>query len=366
MLARHGYSRDGKPRDRQVLVGQVMVDGWPIAHHVFAGNWHDAATVPAVLRDIEERFGLRRVIFVGDRGMVTCANLERIRAQAHGYIVGLNRRRREDIEHYLARATGPWLQCPVGITAAEKRPVPKTEVQEVASDEPGVRIFVVRSEERLEYERGQRLRAMAQVHEQLEALAARVKAGKLKAPAKIGAAAERIIGHHHGYRYYAWEYDQQGFRFFEHPLNLKREQALEGTYLIRTEEPDLSPVQAVSIYKELSEVERAFANLKDVIELRPIYHRTDPRVQAHIFIAALAFLLHRTIEKKLKAAHLDLSATEALQALRSVKVVDFRLADGLIKRCVTRGSERATAILRALGITQLDPPTPPNREKTML
>ena len=76
--------------------------------------------------------------------------------------------------------------------------------------------------------------------------------------------------------------------------------------------PQLTPVEAVRIYKELSEVERAFANLKDVIELRPIYHRTDPRVEAHIFIAALAFLLHRMLEKKLKAAGLDLSATEAL------------------------------------------------------
>jgi transposase len=366
LLARHGYSRDRKPRDRQVLVGQVMVDGWPIAHHVFAGNWHDAATVPAVLRDIEERFGLRRVIFVGDRGMVTCANLERVRAGGHGYLVGLTRRRREDIQHYLQRATGAWLHCPVGITAREKRLVPKTEVQEVASDEPGVRVFVVRSEERLEYERGQRLRAMAEVRQQLEALAARIAQGKLKAPAKIGAAAQRIIGRHHGYRYYKWAYDQDGFRFFEHPVNLKAEQALEGTYLIRTEEQDLSPVQAVSIYKELSEVERAFANLKDVIELRPIYHRTDQRVQAHIFVAALAFLLHRAIEKKLKTAELDLSATEALQALRSVKVVDFILADGRAKRCVTRGSERAAGILRALGIAELDPPAPSNGDKTMV
>jgi hypothetical protein len=83
-------------------------------------------------------------------------------------------------------------------SAREKLPVPKTAVQALASDEPGVRVLVVRSEERLEYERGQRLRAMAQVHQELEALAARIKQGKLKAPARIGAAAQRIIGRHHG------------------------------------------------------------------------------------------------------------------------------------------------------------------------
>src|SRR5947207_7894027 len=74
----------------------------------------------------------------------------------------------------------------------------------------------------------------------------------------------------------------------------------------RPKKPNLSAVDAVRLYKELSEVERAFANLKDVLAMRPIYHRTDDRVQAHIFVAALAFLLHRAIEKKLKAAGLDL------------------------------------------------------------
>src|SRR6266571_5669640 len=73
-LAKHGHSRDGKPRNRQVLVGVVMIDGWPIAHHVFAGNRRDAMTVDQVLKDLQSRFGLRRVVFVGDRGMVTAQN----------------------------------------------------------------------------------------------------------------------------------------------------------------------------------------------------------------------------------------------------------------------------------------------------
>ena len=69
-LARHGYRRDGKPRNRQLLVGVVMVDGWPLTHHVFAGNRRDASTVPRVLEDLARRFGVRRVVLVGDRGMV--------------------------------------------------------------------------------------------------------------------------------------------------------------------------------------------------------------------------------------------------------------------------------------------------------
>jgi hypothetical protein len=88
-LGAYGYSRDGRPGNRQVLVGLVMVDGWPIAHHVFAGNWRDAKTVPEVLADLEVRFGLARVIFVGDRGMVTADNLALLRARGQGYTPGL-------------------------------------------------------------------------------------------------------------------------------------------------------------------------------------------------------------------------------------------------------------------------------------
>ena len=119
-LALHGHSRDGKPRNRQILVGQVMIDGWPIAHHVFEGNKRDSVTVAQVLDDIQKRFGLRRVVFVGDRGMVTSDNIDLLRSREQGYVVGLNRRRRPEVLRYVERATGPWLDCPAGIAASEK------------------------------------------------------------------------------------------------------------------------------------------------------------------------------------------------------------------------------------------------------
>jgi transposase len=359
-----GHSRDGKPRNRQVLVGLVLIDGWPIAHHVFQGNRRDSKTVPEVLADLEKRFGLKRVVFVGDRGMVTADNLALLRQRKQGYVVGLQRRRREEVYRYIERATGPWIECPVGITAREKAEPPKTLVQEVRSRRRGVRVFVVRSDERLEYERGQRLKSMGRVRQALEHLEQRVAKGKVKAPEKVGAAAARILDRNHGQRYYDWDYKDGRFRFFEHPVNLRREEAYEGKYVIQTREKNLSAVQVVSVYKELTEVERAFSNLKDVIELRPIFHQLDRRVDAHIFVAALAFLLHRAIEKKLKAAALDISSTEALQALRSVRLVDLALHTGTTKRLVTRGSSRAVQILTALGITERDPPSPAPRAST--
>ena len=355
-FAVHGYSRDGKPRNRQVLVGVVMINGWPIAHHVFRGNRHDDDTVTEVLDDLERRFGIKRIVFVGDRGMVTTANLATIKARQHGYLVGLQRRRREEVFQLIARATGPWTECPVGITARENaRAAPKTLVQEVASGAPGVRIFVVQSDERLAYERAMRERDMERTRVALERVQRRVAAGKLKAAEKIGEAAGRILVRHHGHRYFGWELRARAFRFFEHPVHLERERAYEGKYVIRTEEPDLSPVEAVQAYKALSEVERAFRELKDIIELRPIYHRRKERVQAHIFIAALSFLLDRALEKKLKAARVSMSAAEALKALRTVHVVDLKLGP-THKRGVTAGSARARQVLTALAITDREPP----------
>ena len=179
-LGANGHSRDLRPRDPQVLVGLVLINGWPIAHHVFPGNWRDANTVLEVLRDLDERFGLKRIVFVGDRGMVTSKNLDDLRTRGHGYIVGRNRRRSGEVYDYIQRATGPWIECPVGITANEKSNPPKTLVQEVPSNEDGVRVFVVHSEERLGFESAQRKRSMERVRIKLAALEKRVAEGRLK------------------------------------------------------------------------------------------------------------------------------------------------------------------------------------------
>ena len=265
-LGAHGYSRDGKPRNPRVLVGLVLIDGWPIAHHVFPGNWRDANTVPEVLRDLDERFGLKRIVFVGDCGMVTAKNLDNLRARGQGYIVGRNRRRSGEIYNYIQRATGEWLECPVGITASERKDPPKTLVQEVPSDQAGVRVFVVHSDERLEFERAQRMKSMKRMRIKLAALERRVAKGRLTSAEKIGAAAAAILARNHGHRYYNWRLEKGEFQFFEHPVHFAREQAYEGKYIIQTEEKNLSPLEAVRLYKELLEVER-------VIEMRPIYHR---------------------------------------------------------------------------------------------
>src|SRR4029077_17069878 len=130
--------------------------------------------------------------------------------------------------------------------------------------------------------------------------------------------------------------------------------ALEGKYVIQTEELDLSALQAVETYKDLSEIERSFRELKDRVEMLPIYHRRPKRVRAHIFVAALAFLLARALEKKLKVAKGPMSRAQALEALRTMRVVAIRVS-AQIRRGVTAGNHQARQILAALGISDREP-----------
>ena len=366
-LGRFGYSRDSKPRNRQVLIGVVMMEGWPIAHHVFAGNRLDQTTVLEVVRDLQQRFGLKRVVFVGDRGMMTLRNVEQLRQEQQGYLVGLRRRNRKDIPEYIAQAVAQdqWQECPVGISAAEKTAVPKTRVQEVAGKQPGVRVFVVHSEEREQYERSLRELSLERTRKDLELLQARVKKGDLKQPEKIGAAAAKALQRNHGHRYFAWELRQGKFQYFEHPVNLPREKACEGKYVIQTEEAGISAVDAVQAYKQLNEVERGFAHLKGLLEVRPVYHHKDDRVRAHVFVAALAFLLDRELEKRLRTAGSSLSSTVAWQALETVRCVAVEVGHRT-KLCVTRGSRHAAEILKILRIFELSPPEPPEGKETLM
>ena len=367
-LAKHGYSRDGKPRNVQIVVGVVLVAGWPIAHHVWAGNTRDSKTVAEVVADLSQRFAFRRVVFVGDRGMVTEKNLQVLeKAQGDwGFLVGMTRRQNPEAETLIDRVDEKrWMDCKAGITAQEKKEPPRTRVQEVSCDREGVRVFVVDSDERRAYEQRMREKVMERARAGLQKVQTRVEKGRLKRAEKIGAAVERVMQRHHGHRYYDWALEEGRLRFFEHPVNLPREKKYEGKYLIQTDQPEMTPEEAVAQYKELNEVERGFHALKDPIGMRPIWHRVERRVRAHIFVAALAFLIDRMLERALKDAGVALSAEAAWSALQTVRHVSFRV-QGQLRHGVTPGSSRARQVLNALKLSETRPPIPPEGEETTM
>src|SRR5512135_3756516 len=186
-FAQHGYSRDGKPQNVQVIVGVVMVAGWPIAHHVWAGNRIDHSTVQEVISDLRKRFEFGRLVFVGDRGMVTDENIDSITKDNHGFLVGIKRRRNAKLDVWLdAVDDTKWIDCPGGINARERKTdPPRTRVQEVPSGNPDLRVIVIDSDERRGYEQAKREQAMERARQKLEKLKERV-ASDLKRPEKIG------------------------------------------------------------------------------------------------------------------------------------------------------------------------------------
>jgi transposase len=367
-FAQHGYSRDGKSQNVQVIVGVVMVAGWPIAHHVWEGNRIDHSTVQEVISDLRKRFEFGRIVFVGDRGMVTDENIESITRDQHGFLVGIKRRRNPKLDAWLdAVDDTKWIDCPGGINVQERKTdPPRTRAQEVPSGNPAMRVFVIDSDERRSYEQAKREQAMARARQHLEKLKQRVAAGDLKQPEKIGAAVARAMQKYHGYRYFDWTLRGGLLEFSESETHLGREKKIEGKYVIATSEKGLSVLDVVALYKELTEVERGFRQLKDVMALRPIYHQIEPRVKAHIFVAALALLVQRLLGRRLQEAGVDLSPERAMQALSTVRLVTFHLEGQPERRGLAGGCPDARLVLKALKLVDQRPPAPPEGEETVM
>ncbi len=345
-LRRHGPSKDNKPRQVQVMVGVVMANGFPIAHHVFPGNTADKKTLEQVLTDLEKRFGVERVMVVADRGFVSPENLKFLSDSKYRYLLGAANRRSDEAAKVLeALVDDPWQPVDQG-----------NRVQEVALSGKDGRYFVIDSEERQAYEQSLRQRSMERAKTALDKIVKSVKSGRIKDPAVMGARAARAMDRNHGHRYFSYKIAGPGqFEFFEDEKKIRAEERHEGKYILKTDDPDLTAVEAVGVYKQLNTVEQGFRDLKDVIEMRPIYHQRDGRIKAHILVATLALFLKRVLEHPLATALPELSGTEAMAAMQSIGLVELKLA-GKAVRLVSQGGRDARRVVKALGIKTLDPP----------
>jgi transposase len=342
-LKRHGYSRDGRPRDVQVLLGLVMVKGFPIAGHVFRGNVADKTTVQEVVSDIEGRFGISQITFVADQGMVSKQNL--LSLVHHRYILGHKGRRDGEARRWLKELTDRWTEYSQGV-----------RVQEVQSGQEGVRVLVVDSDERREYEESLRKRSMERAERCLKKVAEAVEKGRVKSREKIAVWAERALRKNKGYRYFSYNISNDGnFGYFLDEEKMRAETLREGRYIVTTNHPFISPEEAVAHYKELSDIEAGFRDLKDVIQGRPVYHQRDDRICAHLFIAQLALLLLRRLRHHLREKQVPLSPSDALAAVESIGVAELDLK-GHKEVLVSRPKPHARQVLTALAITDLKPP----------
>lgn len=354
--ARFGHIKLGRRNHKQILLGLVMVERLPVACHLFRGNRAEKTTLLWVKNKLKKQFNVGRVITVADRGVVTGSCLQQIEADCDGYIVALKRRRCEEIEPLLDQAVDTFIALAwdrsknVTLSAWEGPP-------EKAStpDRPDKRRIVVFNPVKAQEDKAKRLEAIAELETELEDLQKRVqeKRGGPKTVRTITIAAEKILSHRNGKRYfrYAAERDRS-FAFEPNEEGRRLEEKLDGKWVIKTTEGDLSLKEVVFEYKDLLEVEYGFRHLKDFIRVAPVHHWRYRRVKAHVFICVLALLLQRLLDRKLTEAKMDLSARKALEKLKTIKVVSNRVGH-LDLKYVTPPTEELDKILAACGLYKL-------------
>jgi Transposase DDE domain len=287
-LAAYGYSRDGKKGLAQIEYG-VLTDlaGRPVAVRVVPGNTADPVAFNDIVEVIRDRFGLTRLVLIGDRGMITSARITALRelnndnATAFGWITAL---RAPDIAT-LAAEQGP-LQMSLFDTQ---------DLAEISHpDYPGERLIACRNPALAAERTRKRNELLAATDADLATIAARVAAGRLRGAGKIGEAIGRVIAKRKVGKHFHREITDTTFTYHRDQASIDAEAALDGIYVLRTSVAaiELDPAAVVESYKNLAHVERDFRSIKtDDLDLRPIHHRLDERVRAHVLICLLACYL---------------------------------------------------------------------------
>lgn len=278
-LAARGYSRDGKAGKAQIEYGLVTdADGRPVAVEVFAGNTADPTAFVAAADMVRTRFGLSDVVLVGDRGMITSARIEALKELGGlGWVTSLR---------------APALKALVEQGALQLSLFDQANLAEIAHpDFPGERLVACRNPALAAERARTRDELLAATEAELAKVAKAVEAGRLKGADKIGLRVGKVAGRFKMAKHFDLDIAESHFAFSRKADAIATEAALDGVYVIRTSvaEPALSAPAVVETYKRLAAVERDFRSLKAIdLDLRPIFHRLEGRVRAHVFLCMLA------------------------------------------------------------------------------
>ncbi|MCS5696466.1 IS1634 family transposase [Desulfofundulus thermocisternus] len=314
-LGRYGHSKDHRPDRIQVMVGVVMTRaGIPIAHEVFPGNTADVNTFSQIIAGVRERFQLTRVVFVGDRGMVSQDILEHLDKNHIEYIVGMRMRKVKDVGEVLK-------------TGGRYRTVKENlKVKEDWYDAD--RYIVCHNPVQAEHDKKAREEMCRKLEEQL-------KNGGIKS----------LVGNR-GYRRYLLLNKDAVVGIDQEAL--KEEARYDGKYVLRTNS-QLSTEEVALAYKDLWRVERAFREMKSSLDLRPVYHWKDSRVRGHIMVCFLALVLESALQRKLAEKEVELEYVYLLRDLQQLKAVELSIGEDKYL-CRTELVGNAYEAFRALGI----------------
>jgi hypothetical protein len=346
---RHGYSRDKRSDCVQVVIALIVTpDGFPLAYEVLPGNTSDKTTLRDMLRKIEAQYGKANRIWVMDRGIPTEEVLAEMRAADPpvSYLVGTPKGRLSKLEKHLV--TLPWQAVREGV---DVKLLPQHQELYV----------LAQSHARIDKERAMRRRKLKWLWARLKEIAA-MDLDREELLMKLGAARARAWA---AWRLVNVEVAPEGaaFSFTLDRAKLRQVRRREGRYLLRTNLTGKDPAELWRFYIQLVEIEAAFKTMKDDLHLRPIYHQIEQRIEAHIFVAFLAYCLHVTLRARLKPLAPGLTPRAVLDKFAAIQMIDvhFPTTDGrtLILSRYTELTAEQKMLVQQL---KLDlPPQPPPR-----
>lgn len=282
-LGKLGYSRDGQKNLPQIIYGLLCdFEGRPVSVEVFSGELHDDKTLPSQISKLKDRFGLARVTLVADRGMVTKANIETLTAA-------------EGVE-WITALKSPTIKRLVRTGVFQPSLFDETNLGEISCEEdfPGERLIVCRNPLVGQQRARKREELLAATEAELDAIRTRVQKGTLLGAAQIGLAVGPALKRFHVKKHFDITITDMEFNYARKTAEIAEEAALDGFYILRTSLPEteLPAGEVVRAYKTLEQCERAFGSIKGPdLQIRPIHHRLEPRVRAHVLICMLAYYL---------------------------------------------------------------------------
>ncbi len=282
-LAKLGYSRDGKRGTPQIIYG-LLCDkpGRPIAVEVFCGALHDDATLPAQITKLKQRFHLQSVVVVADRGMVTKANMQTLKnTEGVGWITALK---------------APQIKKLARTGVLQLSLFDEQNLAEITAEEdyPGERLIVCRNPLVAAERTRKRSELLEATERDLQQIADRVQKGTLTGASEIGLTVGPAVKRYRMRKHFDLQITDQAFTFKRKIEQINNEAALDGIYILRTglAENECSTSEVVRSYKNLEQAERAFKTFKGPeLQIRPIHHRLEDRVRAHVFLCMLSYYL---------------------------------------------------------------------------
>lgn len=283
-----GYNRDGKKGHEQVVIGLLCnAQGCPVGVEVFAGNTQDASTVLAKVQELKRDYGLKEVTFVGDRGMITQTNAEKLKE-----VKGL---------HTISALTHRQILDLVERKLVQAELFDEKRIAEVVDpDKPGQRYCLCRNPQSGARETNTRQRLLDRTREALDKIVGRKKKGSTE---KLSAQVGKILGHYKMGKFVDWKVQEGRLKWHFDEAHIEQEKLFDGCYIVRADVPkeQMNQDQVVGAYKNLSVVEQAFRNLKTVsLEIRPVYHKKDDRIRSHVFLCVLAYYVQWHMQQRLQ------------------------------------------------------------------